>query len=118
MVAELDGGTYVVASGDHVNGDAVAWRVNADGSVMFAMNNRAPVVQEASLGGRIRPAYGSTRIMLSVAADGAPAIALQDGKDRPRLRLTVTPEGYGAIEFLDAEGKVVEVLAPETRRSR
>ena len=34
-----------------------------------------------------------------------------------RLRLTVTPEGHGAIEFLDASGKVIETLAPEARRT-
>jgi quinol monooxygenase YgiN len=27
--------------------------------------------------------------------------------------MTVTAEGYGAIEFLDASGKVIHVLAPE-----
>ena len=55
----------------------------------------------------------STRIKLSVAADGTPAVALADKADRPRVRMTVTPEGYGAIEFLNAEGEVIHVLAPE-----
>jgi hypothetical protein len=32
--------------------------------------------------------------------------------------LTVTPEGYGAIEFLDAQGKVVHTLAPEAELRR
>jgi hypothetical protein len=27
----------------------------------------------------------------------------------------VTTEGYGEIEFLDATGKVIEVIAPEAR---
>lgn len=57
----------------------------------------------------------ATRIALTVAADGTPAIALADRQDRPRLRLTVTEEGYGAIEFLDAQGKVVQTLAPEAQ---
>src|SRR5690606_6310728 len=55
----------------------------------------------------------STRVRLSVAADGTPAVSLADAGDQARVRMTVTPEGYGAIEFLDASGKVVHVLAPE-----
>jgi len=34
---------------------------------------------------------------------------------RPRLRLTLTKEGFRAIEFLYAEGKVVQTL---TRKQR
>jgi len=30
----------------------------------------------------------------------------------------VTPEGYGALEFLDAEGKVVSSVSPERDRAR
>ena len=53
-----------------------------------------------------------------VGADGTPAIALNDKADRTRLRLTVTAEGYGAIEFLDAQGKVIHTLAPEAELRR
>lgn len=55
---------------------------------------------------------------MSIAADGAPSIALQDKQERPRVHLALTSEGYGAIEFLDAEGKVVEVFAPEARKAK
>ena len=48
-----------------------------------------------------------------VGPDGTPAIALNDKADRTRLRLTVTAEGYGAIEFLDAQGRVIHTLAPK-----
>jgi hypothetical protein len=51
--------------------------------------------------------------LLSVAPDGTPSIALNDKQSRPRVRVTVTPEGYGALEFLDAEGRVLQSLAPE-----
>lgn len=115
VVADVEG-TAVSAAQDHVNGDAVGWRVMPDGSVTFVLNERGPIVRDPALGGRIKPSRSSpTRIRLSVAADGAPSIALADGQDRTRLRLALTPEGYGAIEFLDADGKVVEVLAPEAR---
>jgi hypothetical protein len=55
---------------------------------------------------------------MSVAADGSPSIALADKQNRPRIRLTLTKEGFGAIEFLDAEGKVVDTLAPEARKNK
>jgi hypothetical protein len=57
---------------------------------------------------------------LTVAADGTPAIALSDKEDHPRLQLTVNKEGFGAIEFLDARGNVVDSIVPEadSRRSR
>lgn len=115
-VADLeDGGTATVVAQDHVNGDAIGWRVMPDGAVGFHLNQRAPVLREPALGDRIVPGVGgSTRISLDVAADGTPAIALADAQNRPRLRLTVTGEGYGAIEFLDADGRVVETLSPES----
>jgi hypothetical protein len=34
------------------------------------------------------------------------------------VRLALTREGYGAIEFLDADGKVVETFAPEARKAK
>lgn len=109
-------GTAVVAAQDHANGDAIGWRVMPDGSVSFQLNERAPIHRDAALGERIAPAPGTQRILMSVAADGAPAIALADKQSRPRLRLTVTPEGFGAIEFLDAQGHVVQTFAPEAQR--
>ena len=55
---------------------------------------------------------------MTVAADGSPSIALADKQNRPRLRLSVTKEGFGAIEFLDAQGKIVDTLAPEALKNR
>lgn len=116
-VADVEG-TAVVAAQDHVNGDAIGWRIMPDGSVTFQINERSTVKREAALGGRIAPGSdGATRIKMTVAADGTPAIALADKQDKPRLRLTVTEQGFGAIEFLDAAGKVVDSFVPELRRS-
>src|SRR5207244_6571524 len=96
-VADIEG-SAVVAAQDHVNGDAIGWRIMPDGSVLFAINQRPPIVREPELGDHIIPGVASsTRIKLSVAADGTPEIALADKSDRTRLRLTVTEEGFGAI---------------------
>lgn len=116
-VADTEG-TAVVAAQDHANGDAIGWRVMPDGSVSFQLNERAPIRRDAALGERIAPAPGTQRILMSVAADGAPAIALADKQSRPRLRLTVTPEGFGAIEFLDAQGHVLQTFAPEAQQPK
>jgi hypothetical protein len=112
-VADIEGSAVVLAQ-DHANGDAVGWRVMPDGAVSFAINERAPLLREPALDGKLIPGVRSpTRISMAVAADGTPSIALADGQDRPRLRLTVNEQGFGAIEFLDAHGKVVEALVPE-----
>jgi len=117
-VADIEGSAVVLAQ-DHANIDAIGWRIMPDGSVSFQINERPPLVRSPELDNRLLPGIGAaTRIRMSVAADGAPSIALADKQDRPRVRLALTSEGYGAIEFLNAEGKVVETFAPEARTGR
>jgi hypothetical protein len=113
-VADIEGSAALLTL-DHANGDAIGWRVLPDGSVGFILNERAPLRRDATRGGRIAPDQGGERVSLNVAADGTPSIALSDKQNRPRLRLTVTPEGFGALEFLDAQGKVLQTLAPEAQ---
>lgn len=118
-VADTQAGTAAVLALDHPAMDAVGWRVMPDGAVSFSINQAPPLLREPALGNRLVPGVAtSTRVRLSVAADGTPAVALADGNDRARVRMTVTAEGYGAIEFLDADGKVVHVLAPERDMQR
>lgn len=117
-VADVDGGLAVLAL-DHPAMDAIGWRVSPDGSVTFTINQAPPLIREPALGDRLVPGVEtSTRIKLSVAADGTPAVALADQADRTRVRMTVTAEGYGAIEFLNAAGEVIHVLAPEAEIGR
>ncbi|OEZ02427.1 MULTISPECIES: hypothetical protein [Stenotrophomonas] len=114
--ADVDGGMAVLAL-DHPAMDAIGWRVSPDGEVRFSINQAPPLVREPRLGNRLIPGVETpTRIQMTVAADGTPAISLKDQQDRARLRLTVTAQGYGAIEFLDAHGKVIHTLAPEAGR--
>jgi len=111
--ADVDGGMAVLAL-DHPAMDAVGWRVSPDGAVSFVINQAPPLVREPALGDALVPGVESpTRMRLAVAADGTPTVALSDAADRPRLRLTVTDAGFGAIEFLDAEGEVIHTIAPE-----
>jgi hypothetical protein len=113
-VADAPGGTAAVLALDHPAMDAIGWRVMPDGAVSFSINQAPPLLREPGLDDRLVPGVAtSTRIRLDVPADGTPAVSLADAGDRARVRMTVTPEGYGAIEFLDASGKVIHVLAPE-----
>jgi len=117
-VADVDGGIAVLAL-DHPAMDAIGWRVSPDGSVSFSINQAPPLIRDPALGDRLVPGVQtSTRVQLSVAADGTPAVGLADSDDRTRVRMTVTPEGYGAIEFLNAAGEVIHTLAPEAALAR
>ncbi|PTA71331.1 MULTISPECIES: hypothetical protein [unclassified Stenotrophomonas] len=116
--ADVDGGMAVLAL-DHPAMDAIGWRVSPDGQVSFSINQAPKLIREPALDNKLIPGVQApTRIGLVVGADGTPAIALNDKADRTRLRLTVTAEGYGAIEFLDAQGKVIHTLAPEAELRR
>ncbi len=111
--ADIEGGMAVLAL-DHPAMDAVGWRVSPDGSISFVFNQAPPLVREPGLDGALVPGVQTpTRMRLSLAADGAPAVELSDRNDQPRLRLTVTEEGFGAIQFLNAQGQVIHTLAPE-----
>jgi hypothetical protein len=113
-VADLDGGSMAVLALDHPAKDAIGWRVAPDGEVSFSINQAPALVREPALGNRLIPGVPApTRIRLNVAPDGTPSVALADASDRPRVRMTVTPEGYGAIEFLNAAGEVIHTFAPE-----
>lgn len=111
--ADVDGGMAVLAL-DHPAMDAIGWRVSPDGAVSFVINQAPPLIREPGLGDALVPGVQTpTRMRLSVAADGTPAVALSDRNDKPRVRMTVTEEGFGAIQFLNAAGDVIHTLAPE-----
>lgn len=111
--ADIEGGAAVLAL-DHPAMDAIGWRVSPDGAVSFVINQAPPLIRDEGLDGALVPGVAtSTRVLLSVAADGTPAIALSDKNDQPRVRMTVTEEGFGAIQFLNAAGEVIHTIAPE-----
>lgn len=117
-VADVDGGLAVLAL-DHPAMDAIGWRVSPDGSVSFVINQAPPLIRDPGLDNRLVPGVSTpTRIRMQVAADGTPSVGLSDADDKTRVRMTVTPEGYGAIEFLNAAGEVIHTLAPEADAAR
>ncbi len=98
---------------DHDNGEAAGFNVEDDGTVNMVMQYRPAQRRAAELSNHLIPGEGGTPIAATVKPDGTPELSLQDKQDRPRVVITVTPEGYGAIEFLDAKGKIVNTLVPE-----
>ncbi|HEV2387286.1 MAG TPA: hypothetical protein VGS20_08525 [Candidatus Acidoferrales bacterium] len=55
---------------------------------------------------------GASRVFVGKAPDEKALLTLSDAKGRPRLRLSVTPDGQAAVEFLNAEGKAVNRVVP------
>jgi hypothetical protein len=51
---------------------------------------------------------GAERVFVGKQPDKSAVVALKDGLGRPRLVLEVEPSGAASIEFLDADGKVVD----------
>lgn len=112
-----NGGTVLFAM-DHPAKDATGWRVSADGSVEFLMVEAPPLLREPALGNKLVPGVASPqRLTIKVSADGTPLIELADKQAKPRVRLTVNQEGFGALEFLDASGAVIDTFAPGTGKS-
>lgn len=98
---------------DYAANDAVGVSAREDGTTELIMNSRAREYRHPNYGDRRLPlAQGRTRLRLRLSPDGTPEIALADRQEKTRLRLTVTEAGDGAIEFLDAEGRVVSSLGP------
>ena len=104
---------------DYAAQEAVAVLSREDGTTEIVMKSLEPERRIPEFGNRRVPlTQGHERLRMRVGPSGAPEVLLADAQERPRVRLTVTAEGYGALEFLDAHGKVVQSLAPERDRAR
>lgn len=58
---------------------------------------------------------GAPRVFVGKTLNKDAQVLLCDGQGRPRLRLSVTPSGQAAVEFLDASGKVVYRVGPPAK---
>lgn len=66
----------------------------------------------AAMAGLKDQGFGGASRMFFGKQEGTAALALKDAGSKTRLRLSVTPKGETAIEFLDADGKVVRAVTP------
>jgi hypothetical protein len=55
--------------------------------------------------------FGYPRLFIGKSEDRASTVILRDAKGLARLKLTVTPAGAAAIEFMDESGKIVRRIA-------
>jgi hypothetical protein len=65
---------------------------------------RADAFQEMQAAGE----FGFNRITVGKLRDSSAVISLADPAGRPRLRISVDPEGAPRLEFLDSDGEVIE----------
>jgi hypothetical protein len=66
--------------------------------------------QAATAAARASQPAGRERVFVGKTRGRAASVALSDGEGRPRLTLTVDPNGNPRIEFLDDKGQVTQRL--------
>lgn len=59
--------------------------------------------------------YGATRITVARGDDGVAKISLRDGSGKPRIVIGVAKDGASSLKFLDADGKLLNELAPVSK---
>ncbi|WP_130618336.1 hypothetical protein [Dyella amyloliquefaciens] len=60
--------------------------------------------------------YGATRIAVTRSDDGVAKVSLRDAQGNPRIVMGVAADGASSLKFLDADGKVLNELAPAARK--
>jgi hypothetical protein len=58
----------------------------------------------------MQQAVAAQRVFIGRSFNRSANVTLFDANGRPRLRLSVGPEGYPKLEFLDAEGNITQTL--------
>jgi hypothetical protein len=111
---------YSEANGQRSTGLTVWDRPDARlGELIDKLNAAQKIADPAARERAIQTARASMppsprRVFVGKNTDRSAAIMLADAAGKPRLSLRVDPAGDAAIEFLDADGKVVQRL-PERR---
>lgn len=109
--AEALGGPIIAL--DHGGGEAAGMAVRGNGEALLFMGQRGENITDPRLPGHLLPSNGPSNLFYVMNPDGSQSLSMTDREGNARLRLTVTEDGFGAIEFLDADGNVVSTLAPE-----
>lgn len=95
----------------------VGFRVNdqPDGSLDFAALGRLSDLpaEQREAAARAANASFTPRAFLGRQTSGASELVLRDAAGKPRLSLSVAPDGAAKIDFLDANGSVTRTMTPE-----
>jgi hypothetical protein len=86
-------------------------RVNAANAIQDPAARAAAVAKV-----RADAPKGAQRVFVGKSRDRVASVQLADAEGQTRLALKVTADGTAAIEFLDANGKVVQRVAPGAQR--
>lgn len=93
--------------------------VDSGGSLSFDQYGASQIIQLAGVddianrfAGLAVNAERKQRIWVGRMGDGAATVALRDGAGRKRIVMLAPAEGTPSLEFLDAQGRVVQRLAP------
>ena len=84
--------------------------------------NRARAIQDSAARDaevarvRARAPKAAQRVFIGKTPDRVASVLLADGQGRNRLALKVDADGRASIEFLDADGKVVQRVGPSAPR--
>lgn len=101
---------------DHPTGEGAGLAIRDDGTALSFLGAAKEPLRSDSLDGALLPTgtgHPESAVRTMIGPDGRPSLVLTDRQGRSRVRITLTEEGYGAIEFLDASGDVIESLVPE-----
>lgn len=93
----------------------VPQRPIVDDLLEMAKIKAMPAEQREALmaGRRASNYYGAPRYFAGKSLSDNSVVMLNDANGKPRLMLTVTPDGAASIQFLDAEGNVQRTLAAD-----
>jgi hypothetical protein len=82
-------------------------------ALMRAMAMKDGPEKQKAMAGLANAGFGGASRLLFGKQEGTAQLLLKDANSKPRLRARVTPTGEAAIEFLDADGKVVRAMTPK-----
>ena len=99
--------------------ELLLFAVRGDGTAMAFLGAAKEPLRSEKLDGALLPGgtgHPKSSIVTEVDPEGRPSFILTDEEGRTRVRITLTDVGRGAIEFVDADGTVVETWVPERKR--
>lgn len=82
-------------------------------ALMAAMAMKDGPDKQTAMAGLAEKGFGGAGRLFIGKEEGTSQLLLKDANAKARLRVRVTPGGEAAIEFLDADGKVVRAMTPK-----
>lgn len=111
---EGDSGTYetglVMWQQPNIPGDVMLAKLETAQKITDETARRA-AIQKLRDGGELT----SNRLFLGKRRDNSSELLMADSKGKPRIRMSVAPDGTPKLEFLDEAGKIIYTLPEENK---